>query len=157
EDDGRLFIAMELLDGKDLRRLVVDGDHLSLEDKLSIMSQVCDGLHHAHGQAVIPRDVKLSKVVLLRSGTVKILGVAQMVHTERTGLIVSTSRYPAPEQLRGQGDHRSNIFAAGAVFYELVSGRAPFTAPDPLQVLEQLRTQQPPSLDQLDPSVPTAL
>ena len=162
EDDGRLFLVMELLEGEELRRLI-SRPSLPLEDKLAVMIQVCDGLAYAHQRGVIHRDIKPGNVMRLRSGQVKILdfGIAQIANDERnltlTGRILGTLRYIAPEQVRGQADHRSDIFSVGAVFYELVSGRPPFTGDDPMQILEQLRTAEPPPLDRLDATVPPAL
>src|SRR5262245_51443544 len=99
EHDGRLFIVMELLDGEDLRRLIAQRKPLPLEDKLSIMTQICDGLHYAHQNGIVHRDVKPGNILVLRSGQVKILdfGLAQMatagVGLTRTGLIMGTPRY----------------------------------------------------------------
>jgi formylglycine-generating enzyme required for sulfatase activity len=163
EDDGRLFIVMELLEGKELKRLIVEDDVLPLEDKLTIMSQVCDGLHYAHQKGIVHRDIKPGNIMLLSTGQVKILdfGVAQIATTERdltrTGLIMGTLRYVAPEQVQGRADHRSDIFSVGAVFYEFVSGRPPFKGDDPMQILEQLRAHRPPPLTELDPGVPPEL
>jgi len=163
EDDGRLFIVMELLEGQELRRVIADRTPMALEDKISIMVQVCDGLHYAHKMGVVHRDVKPGNILLLRSGQVKILdfGIARLVATEagltRTGLIMGTLRYISPEQVRGRADHRSDIFSAGAVFYELLSFRPPFTGEDPMQILDQLRTESPPSLTELDASIPPEL
>ncbi len=163
EDDGRLFIVMELLEGQELRRLIADRTPLALEDKISIMAQVCDGLHYAHQMGVVHRDVKPGNILLLRTGQVKILdfGIARLAATEggltRTGLIMGTLRYISPEQVRGRADHRSDIFSAGAVFYELLSFRPPFAGEDPMQILDQLRTESPPSLTELDVSIPPEL
>jgi Protein kinase domain len=164
EDDGRLFIVMELLEGEDLRRLIARQAPLAIEDKLSIMLQICDGLHYAHQKGVVHRDIKPANIVLLGTGQVKILdfGIAQIAAAQqweltRAGMIMGTPRYMAPEQARGQADHRSDIFSVGAVSYELLSARPPFTGGDPLEILEQLRTVTPPRLCELDPSLPPAL
>jgi hypothetical protein len=163
EDDGRLFIVMELLEGEELRQLIAQRRTPPLEDKLSIMVQVCDGLHYAHQKGIVHRDIKPSNIFVQRNGQAKILdfGIAQIANTEggltRTGLIMGTLRYISPEQARGRADHRSDIYSAGAVFYELLSMRPPFTAEDPIHLLEQLRTENPVPLDQLDPSIPSEL
>ncbi len=163
EDDGRLFIVMELLEGEELKRLVAQRKPLPLEDRLAIMVQVCDGLHYAHQRGIVHRDVKPGNIFVLRSGQVKILdfGIAQIANTEagltRTGLIMGTLRYISPEQVRGRVDHRSDIYSVGAVFYELLSMRPPFTGDDPMHLLEQLRTEEPPPLEQLDPTIPLEL
>src|SRR5712692_1572193 len=162
EDDGRLFIVMELLEGQELRRLITPGTSLTLEDKLSVMVQACGGLHYAHQKGIVHRDIKPGNIFLLRNGQVKILdfGIAHMATTEgltRTGLIMGTLRYISPEQVRGRADHRSDIFSIGAVFYEVLSFRPPFTGEDPMHLLEQLRTEEPPALTELDPTIPPEL
>src|SRR5262245_14847867 len=127
EEEGRLYIVMELLDGEELRRLIVHKTSMAIEDKLSVMIQVCDGLHYAHRQGIVHRDIKPGNILVQRSGQVKILdfGIAQMATKEgggltRTGLIMGTLRYISPEQLRGRADHRSDMFSLGSVFYELL-------------------------------------
>jgi hypothetical protein len=163
EDDGRLYIVMEYLEGEELRHVITQRKALALDDKLAIMVEVCDGLHYAHQKGVVHRDVKPSNIMLLRNGHVKLLdfGIAQIAAAEsdltRTGLIMGTIRYISPEQVRGRADHRSDIFSVGAVFYEFLSFRLPFTGKDPMQVLEQLRTEDPLPLTELDPTIPPEL
>jgi serine/threonine protein kinase len=163
EDDGRLFIVMEFLEGEELRHLIARRKDFAIEDKLSVMMQVCDGLNYAHQKGIVHRDIKPSNIFLLANGQVKILdfGIAQVANTEagltRTGLIIGTLRYISPEQVRGRTDHRSDIFSVGAVFYELLSSRPAFIGDDPLNLLEQLRSEEPPLLHVLDPTIPPAL
>ena len=162
EENGQLFIVMELLDGEDLGQLISDGRPLPLVDKLSIMIQVSDGLHYAHQKGIVHRDIKPGNVFLLRNGRVKILdfGLAQMANADgltRAGLIMGSLRYISPEQARGRVDHRSDIYSVGAVFYELLATRPPFTSDDALHLLAQLRTEEPQALDELDAAIPPAL
>jgi len=165
EDDGRLFIVMELLDGEELGQVIARHERLSLPEKLDIVRQLCDGLHFAHQKGVVHRDVKPANILLLRTGRVKILdfGIAQLAGAAtqrdltRAGMIMGTIRYMAPEQVRGHADRRSDIFSVAAVSYELFSGRPPFSGNDPLQILEQLRTATPPRLTEIDPSLPSDL
>jgi predicted Ser/Thr protein kinase len=165
EDDGRLFIVMELLDGEELGRVIARHERLSLLEKLDIVRQLCDGLHFAHQKGVVHRDVKPANILLLRTGRVKIVdfGIAQLAGAAtqrdltRAGMIMGTIRYMAPEQVRGHADRRSDIFSVAAVSYELFSGRPPFSGNDPLQILEQLRTSTPPRLTEIDPSLPSDL
>ncbi len=163
EDAGRLYIVMEFLDGDELRHFITSRKMLPLEDKLSVMLQVCDGLHYAHQNGIVHRDIKPGNIFLLRNGQVKILdfGIAQIASSDRgltrTGLIMGTLRYISPEQVRGRADYRSDIFSVGAVFYEFLSLRPPFTGDDPMQLLEQLRTEDPPLLSELDPTIPAEL
>src|SRR5204863_6654087 len=140
----------ELLEGEELRCLIAERRPVDLEDKLSVMMQVCDGLHYAHQQGTVHGSIKPENIFLLQSGQVKILdfGVA------RTGLITGTLRCPSPEQIEGRADHRSDIFSVGAVCYEFLSLRPPFVGDDPIHLLEQLRTEVPPSLTELDQTIP---
>ncbi|MBI4012303.1 MAG: protein kinase, partial [Candidatus Rokubacteria bacterium] len=160
EDAGRLFIVMEFLDGEELKLLISQRRTLPLEDKLALMVQVCDGLNYAHQNGVIHRDVKPGNIFVLRNGQVKILdfGIARIAAADtgltRTGFIMGTLRYMSPEQARGRVDQRSDQFSAGAVFYELLTYRPAFDAEDPMETLEKLRSENPPPLAQVDPSIP---
>ena len=161
--DGHLFIVMEFLEGEELKQVIAQRRHLLLEDKLLIMEQVCDGLHYAHQHGIVHRDVKPSNIFVLRNGHVKILdfGIARIASAEAgltlTGLIMGTPRYMAPEQARGHSDHRSDVFSVGTVFYELLAYRPAFAGADPMEILEQLRSHDPPSLVDIDPSMPPVL
>jgi hypothetical protein len=163
EDDGALFIVMERLEGEDLRQLIGRRAPLAVEEMLPIMLQVCDGLHYAHQNGIVHRDVKPANIMLLRTGQVKILdfGIARVAAADadltRTGMIMGTLRYVAPEQVRGRADHRSDIFSVGAVFYELLSSRPAFIGEDPIEILEQLRTGTPRPLCEIDPDLPPEL
>ena len=163
EADGNLFIVMELLEGDELRQLIARRTVANLEDKLALMIQICEGLEYAHGKGIVHRDVKPGNIFVLRNGQVKILdfGIAQIAAAEtgltRAGLIVGTLQYMAPERARGQGGHASDIFSVGAVFYELLTNRAPFSGDDPIEILEKLRTENPPRLSEVEPSVPAEL
>ena len=127
------------------------------------MIQICEGLEYAHEKGVVHRDVKPGNIFVLRNGQVKILdfGIAQIAAAEtgltRAGLIVGTLQYMAPERARGQGGHASDIFSVGAVFYELLANRAPFSGEDPIEILDKLRTENPPRLSEVDPSLPAEL
>jgi hypothetical protein len=162
EDEGRLFIVMELLEGEELRLLFSPHKSVPLEDKLSIMSQVCDGLHYAHQKGIVHRDIKPGNIFVLPNGQVKIVdfGIAQIATESgmtRTGLIMGTLRYIAPEQVRGRADHRSDIFSVGTVFYEFFAARPAFPGDDPIELLDRLRTEEPPPLDEIDPTMPAEL
>jgi serine/threonine-protein kinase len=163
EIDGQLFIVMELLDGEELRQLVARRSSLPLRDKLSMMLQLCEGLEYAHGRGILHRDIKPGNIFVQRDGRVKILdfGVARIEAADtpvtRTGLLVGTLQYMAPERVRGHGDLRSDIFSVGAVLYELLTYRAAFGGADPMQILEQLRAADPIAPSQFDPLVPPEL
>src|SRR5262245_12560789 len=163
EDNGRLFIVMEFLEGEQLKHLIEERRALEIEDKLSVMMQVCDGLHYAHQRGIVHRDIKPGNIFLLRNGGVKILdfGAAQIATTgaglTKTGLTLGSFRYISPEQIQGRPDHRSDVFSVGAVFYEFLSFRPPFTGDNAIRLLEQIRSEQPPPLTDLDPTIPAEL
>ena len=163
EEAEQLFIVMELLEGEELRQITTRRRSVALEDKLSIMQQVCAGLHYAHQRGIVHRDIKPSNVIVQANGQIKILdfGIAQIATTERgltrTGLIMGTLRYISPEQVRGRADYRSDIFSVGAVFYEVLALRPPFLGEDAMQLLEQLRTEDPTPLTEVDPDIPPEL
>jgi predicted Ser/Thr protein kinase len=163
EDDGRLFIVMELLEGVELRRLIADRTPLAIEDKLSILGQVCSGLYYAHQRGIVHRDIKPANIILLPNDQVKILdfGIAHIENLQgtltRTGLIMGTLRYMAPEQLRGRADQRTDIFSVGAVCYEFLCLQPPYSGKDTLHLLEQLRAEDPIPLHLVDPTIPLEL
>ena len=163
EADGNLFIVMELLEGEELRQLIAKRTLAHLEEKLPLMVQICNGLDYAHGKGIVHRDVKPGNIFVLRNGQLKILdfGIARVETAEtgltRAGLIIGTLQYMAPERVRGHGDHRSDIFSVGAVFYELLTYRSPFAGDNAIEILENLRTQDPPRLAEVDPTLPPEL
>src|SRR5262245_19171153 len=127
------------------------------------MFHICDELEFAHEKGIVHRDVKPANIFVLRNGQVKILdfGIAHIAAAQtgltRAGLIVGTLQYMAPERARGQGSHHSDIFSVGAVFYELLTNKAPFTGNDPIEILDNLRSQDPPPLAEVDPTLPSEL
>jgi serine/threonine-protein kinase len=151
EEDGRLYMVMELLDGETL------GDHLKrvgkppLERGLDLMMQMCEGLAVAHAHSIVHRDIKPGNLFVLRDGGLKILdfGVARLANSSMTasGFIVGTPDFMSPEQARGKGiDQRSDVFSAGAVFYYMLSGRKPFAADDLPAVIHKVNSEDPPLL-----------
>ena len=159
EDDGRLYIVMEYLEGVELSHLIRRRDALTVEAMVSIMVQVCDGLHYAHGKGIVHRDVKPGNILLLPSGDVKIVdfGIARIAATgglTKSGVLMGTLRYMAPEQMWGRADERSDIFSIGSVFYELLAGRPPFDGDNPMAIMEQIRAAEPVPLAEIDPAIP---
>jgi len=160
EENDRTFIVMELLEGAPLSRVIERVPPVSLREKLAILVQVCDGLAFAHQRGVVHRDVKPANIFVLEHGQVKILdfGIARLAASEltRTGLLMGTPNYMSPEQARGRRtDARSDIFSAGVVCYELLSGRRPFAGGGYVEVLEKLRSEEPAWLGELQPGLPS--
>jgi serine/threonine-protein kinase len=133
EADGVLYLAMELLEGCDLRKVIAENRAPSWEQKLSIMEQVSEGLAFAHSKNLVHRDIKPANLFLEDSGRVRILdfGMARVQASNLTmaGMAVGTLLYMAPEQVRGEPcTAAADIFAAGIIFYELASGKHPLAA-----------------------------
>jgi tetratricopeptide (TPR) repeat protein/tRNA A-37 threonylcarbamoyl transferase component Bud32 len=129
--DGSPFIAMELLKGQDLQKVVRQGPPLSLERKVVIIVQVLAGLAHAHQAGIVHRDIKPANIFIGDDGTVKIMdfGVARLTTASMTGTgnIVGTADYMSPEQVKGaKVDGRSDLFSVGCMLYELITGQRPF-------------------------------
>ena len=147
------FIAMELLEGYDLGE-VVDQQRLTrLEDKIDLVVQMCRGLDFAHKRGVIHRDVKPGNVQVLPDGTAKILdfGIAwrkdSMTKT-KTGLVMGTPTYMAPEQIKGEPvDHRADMWAVGSILYELLSGHRTFESETVPSLIYRIVHAPPPTLD----------
>jgi serine/threonine protein kinase len=163
DDKGQLYIVMELLEGQELKDLIEDRVAMTLPEKLSIMVQVCDGLAYAHEKGITHRDIKPANIFVTREGVPKIVdfGIARIAAADhgltRTGVIMGTFRYLAPEQARGKADHRADMFSLGAVFFELLTYRPAFGGQEPMEILEQIRSEVPPALNELDPAIPADL
>ena len=157
EHDGEPFIAMEYIEGRTLAS-VIALEETALTRKLQIIDEVCAGLHYAHRTGIVHRDVKPANIMVDTEGTVKILdfGLAQgtAAGLTQSGTILGTLNYMSPEQLLGSGvDHRTDIFAVGAVFYELLSGRRAFPGEALNRVLNQVANARPEPLSQWCPDL----
>ncbi len=162
EFEGQLFIAMELVDGRDLSSLIALNEPLALERKLDIVIEVLQGLCYAHERGVIHRDIKPSNVRIASDGSVKIMdfGIARLQSTDATGsgAIVGTPTYMAPEQItNGPVTPATDLFAVGCLLYELLSYRKPFEGETVHGVLYQVLTTDPKPLRTMAPSIPAAL
>jgi tetratricopeptide (TPR) repeat protein len=167
EDSGRPFVAMEWLDGEDLAARQKRSP-LSLAESLELTREVGEALDAAHGAGVIHRDIKPGNIFLCNAPSESVLldcrpklvdfGVAAKtdVRITRTGDVVGTPAYMAPEQARGDAaiDARCDIYSLGATLFELVSGRPPHVGPNAIATLARLVTTTPPRLSELKPDVP---
>ena len=164
-EDGHPYLVMELLDGESLETLVPNRPSLSLEEKLDIIVQVCNGVEYAHQHEVIHRDLKPANIVILKDGTAKVMdfGIARvgMRKLTRPGQMVGSFEYMSPEQINGSNvDARSDIFSIGILLFQLLTGKVPFegkdtgdmllkTLHDPAPSLLGLLKNCPPRLDEI--------
>jgi ferredoxin len=162
EDSGRFFMAMELLEGHDLKRAISQQSLLDLRARLVAMEQICEAVAFAHAMNVVHRDLKPANIFLLANGQVKILdfGLARVGQSSMTGTgtVLGTPNYMAPEQIKGQRvDARSDIFSLGAVFYELLSGHRAFEGETLHSVLYKVLQHEPVPLRKVAPAIPQSI
>ncbi|MEU3980781.1 serine/threonine-protein kinase [Streptomyces sp. NPDC026672] len=155
EDDGVLYLVMELLEGRNLGQLLADNEKnpLPVADVLDIADQVTDALAYTHQQGIVHRDLKPANIMRLTDGTVKIcdFGIARLGHdtglTSRltaTGIAMGTPHYMSPEQIGGEEvDQRSDLYSLGCVLYEMATGAPPFDLEDTWSILVGHRDTAP--------------
>lgn len=165
EDNGVLFLAMELLDGESLQERLDREGSLSVSEATRIACETALGLAAAHAQGVLHRDIKPANIWLEReSGRVKILdfGLAQSMGPEgrltQSGLIVGTPRFMSPEQADGMPvDQRSDLFSLGSVLYCMLTGQAPFDRTSALATLNAIAAQPHQRVSEVNQDVPSRL
>lgn len=156
------YMAMEYLDGVELRELMMRG-RVPLALALDIAAQVAEGLAYAHEHDVVHRDIKPANVMILRGRHAKIMdfGIARLRISEvqtQAGTMLGSPKYMSPEQVTGlRADHRSDIFSLGIIIYELVSGTAPFAAATITGLMHNIATATPPPPSSVDRSLPRML
>ncbi len=156
------YMAMELLEGTELREMMAKG-RLPLPFALDVVAQVADGLAHAHEHGVVHRDIKPANIMIMRDRRAKIMdfGIARVRVSDirtQTGAILGSPKYLSPEQAAGQpADFRSDIFSLGVVLHELAAGEPPFFASSVAQLLQQITTATPRPPSAANPSIPAVL
>ena len=151
--EGQPFIAMEYVDGETLAQMIKRRAAITLTRKLTLIKELCSGLYYAHRAGVIHRDIKPANIMVDSEGTLKILdfGIARLQSSDltRAGAVMGTLNYMSPELVSGQViDHRSDVFAVGAVLYELLSFRKAFPGSLP-DVLGRILYREPDGLEGL--------
>ncbi len=161
EQDGIPFFSLEFVDGGGLDRLVAEKPFVD-RDAAQMILTLARAMHFAHGRGILHRDLKPANILLTRDGTPKIsdFGLAKRLEGDssqtRSGTLMGTPSYMAPEQARGDTHNLGpavDIYALGAILYELLTGRPPFRAAKVLDTLEQVRSQEPVPPSQLQPTV----
>ncbi len=157
------YMAMEFLEGDELRKLLQARAPIPLSRALEIGAQVAEGLQYAHERQIIHRDIKPANIMVLHDGLVKItdFGIARMRNNEvktMTGMILGSPKYMSPEQVSGKrADTRSDIFSLGVVIYEMLTGTSPFVADNIHGVMYQTMNFNPPAPKTLNPDLPEVL
>ena len=162
DEHGTPYIAMEFLRGRSLAARLTVEPPLSLVQKLDILTQLCTGLHYAHEQGIVHRDVKPANVWVMDDGTIKLLdfGIAKIAASTMTssGNVLGSAAYMAPEQVSGREiDGRADVFAAGVVLYELLARRKPFEGDAPTAVMMKIIKDDPPPIRNFAPDIPVSL
>ena len=157
-DGKNLYMVMELVRGHTLDQILIKRKApIEVRESLAIISQAADGLNYAHSMGVIHRDIKPSNLMVAENGVLKIMdfGIARVRGSQRltrSGSIVGTLAYMAPEQLRGEeGDESSDLYSLAIVLYEMLTGSPPFEAKSEYDLMQAQINERP---DRLIPRVP---
>ena len=162
--DGLDYIVMELVDGLTLKQYMQRrGTPLNWREAQHFITQIMRALSHAHGRGIIHRDIKPHNIMVLRDGSVKVtdFGIAQLASAAQNTMTqeaIGSVHYISPEQAKGSHvDCRTDIYSAGVVLYEMLTGRLPFEGDTPVAVaIQHIKSIPVPPCD-LNPDVPRAL
>jgi serine/threonine protein kinase/tetratricopeptide (TPR) repeat protein len=151
EAEGIHFITMEYVSGEDLKSLIRRVKQIPIGTAISIVKQLCDGLYEAHQLGVVHRDLKPSNIMIDKDGNARIMdfGIARSMKGKDltgTGDLIGTPQYMSPEQVEGEEvDQRSDIYSLGVIFFEMLTGRAPFIGDTAMSVALKHKTEDPPN------------
>jgi len=161
-ETGTVFIAMEFIEGRNLKELLGEGWRPEVTEAARIVAAVADALDYAHRMGVVHRDIKPANIILAPDGTPRItdFGVARLESSNLTveGQFIGTPNYMSPEQVSGgEVDGRTDIFSLGVVLFELLVGERPFAGNTIAEVTHKIVQQSPPIPSQVQATVPPAL
>lgn len=164
EEDGTRYLVMEYVQGKTLKRFIQESGALRPEIAAQIIIRVLAALQHAHQNGVVHRDVKPQNILIDKEGTVKVadFGIARIANAQTVNQtdesVMGSVYYFSPEQARGAAvDARSDIYSAGVVFYEMLTGKVPFTGETPVAIAMQHLQNAPVPPNEANPAVSSAL
>ncbi|HMM53867.1 MAG TPA: serine/threonine-protein kinase [Candidatus Desulfobacillus sp.] len=158
EEGGTAFIAMEFVEGRELKDAFDANERFPMAEIVRIMEQLLAALDYSHGNGVVHRDIKPSNIILLKDGTVKVadFGIARIESSNLTqaGSVLGTPSYMSPEQFMGQTvDGRSDLFSAGVILYQFLTGEKPFTGAL-TTIMHKVLKEEPPAPSALNVQVP---
>jgi serine/threonine-protein kinase len=162
DDNGTPFLVMELVEGQSLDQLIKASGPLAQDRSVAIITQVLGALGFAHASGIVHRDIKPSNIMVLPGDQVKVadFGIARLEASEFTivGDLLGTPAYMAPEQLSGGPiDHRTDLFAAGVILFEMLSGVKPFRGKSITEIISFMEKRGPEDIRALNPAVPEAM
>lgn len=163
EDDGVYYIVMEYVEGKTLKQLLKKRGTLTLSEAIDIMSQLTDGMAHAHDSYIIHRDLKPQNIMIKDDGQIKItdFGIAMALNSTQltqTNSVMGSVHYLPPEQASGKGcTIKSDIYSMGIIFYELLSGSLPFKGDNAVEIALKHMREPLPSLREENSAIPQSI
>ena len=163
EEDGQYYIVMEYIEGKTLKQLINKRGALTLPEVIDIMTQLTDGLAHAHEAYIIHRDIKPQNIMILDNGLVKItdFGIAMATNATQltqTNSVMGSVHYLPPEQASGKGSTiKSDIYSLGILMYELITGSVPFKVDNAVEIALKHMKEKIPSVRKQNPLIPQSV
>ena len=163
EEDGNYYIVMEYIEGKTLKQLLQKRGALTLNEVIDIMTQLTDGLAHAHEAYIIHRDIKPQNIMIEDNGLVKItdFGIAMSLNSTQltqTNSVMGSVHYLPPEQANGKGSTvKSDIYSLGILMYELLTGSVPFKGDTAVEIALKHMKEKIPSIRKQNPTIPQSV
>ena len=163
EEDGNYYIVMEYIEGKTLKQLLQKRGALTLPEVIDIMSQLTDGLAHAHEAYIIHRDIKPQNIMIEDNGLIKItdFGIAMALNSTQltqTNSVMGSVHYLPPEQANGKGSTiKSDIYSLGILMYELLTGSVPFKGDTAVEIALKHMKEKIPSIRKQNPTIPQSI
>ncbi len=163
EDDGQYYIVMEYVEGKTLKQLLKKRGSLTITEVIDIMSQLTDGMAHAHDSYIIHRDIKPQNIMILENGLIKItdFGIAMALNSTQltqTNSVMGSVHYLPPEQANGKGSTiKSDIYSMGILMYELLTGGVPYKGDNAVEIALKHLKEPLPSIRKILPELPQSI